>query len=152
MGTEAIIIYVVGGVTLLIVVGIVIFCCCRNKSPKSENTSRASILDEKQRVTKQSDSRVVLQTGRNAISDDVWNPKLDDLDNSINGRMTIKRPDVELRPAVNNEAFELNEADTRSELSSLPERDYEIKDGLTDIDIMMQDEFNELERDYPHAR
>ena len=44
----AIIIYVVGGVTLLIVVGIVIFCCCRNKSPKSENTSRASILDEKQ--------------------------------------------------------------------------------------------------------
>ena len=36
--------------------------------------------------------------------------------------------------------------------SSLPERDYEIKDGLTDIDIMMQDEFQELERDYPHAR
>merc|ERR1711935_407017 len=143
------IIHVVGGVSLLIIVGIIVFCCRRKKTTSTPPSNHNS----KKRVTKQSDSRVILETGRNAISDDVWNPKLDDLDAAMDGGMTIKRPDVELRPAMlSNDAFEMAEADNQSKLSSLPDRDYEIKDGLTDIDIMMQDEFNELERDYPHAR
>ena len=68
----AIIIYVVGGVSLLVIVGIIVFCCCRKKTSESSSQSN---FDTK-RVTKQSESRVVLETGRNAISDDVWNPKV----------------------------------------------------------------------------
>ena len=68
----AIIIYVVGGVALLVIVGIIVFCCCRKKPRESSSQSH---FDTK-RVTKQSESRVVLETGRNAISADVWNPKV----------------------------------------------------------------------------
>jgi len=71
--TTAIIIYVVGGVSLLIIVGIIVFCCRRKKMTTSQPPSNHN---SKKRVTKQSDSRVILETGRNAISDDVWNPKV----------------------------------------------------------------------------
>ena len=44
------------------------------------------------------------------------NFQLEDLDASMNGKMTIKRPDVELRAQINNEAFEMVETDDHSQI------------------------------------
>ena len=73
-----------------------------------------------------------------------WFFQIEELDASIlTDRMTIKRPEVEF-PGQINESYR-----DESELESIPSRDYEVKNGMTDIDIMMEAEFNELEVDYP---
>jgi len=134
---------------LLVCIGLTIYCCRRKST--STNTSQASIVAR--RSTKNSSSdRVVLETGHNAISDaDVWNPKLEELeDKMMDGHMTIKRPEVELDPGIVNKSFEFESRRSENLDFDLPERDYEVTvNGMTDIDIMMEDEFNELERDYP---
>ena len=61
------------------------------------------------------------------------------------GNITIPRPTGTVR-GIPNQGFTQDD-------DSLPPPDYEINNGLTDIDIMLQDEYNELDdADYPPSK
>jgi len=70
-----------------------------------------------------------------------FNFKFDDIEE---GNINIPRPTGTVR-GISNTGF--------TDDDSIPPPDYEINNGLTDIDIMLQDEYDELDdADYPPSK